>query len=161
MDLSVSYGGWTTNITFNNNDCSQFINDPIYAVTAGFGNPYPFVSTNNLYWNAVGATGATNAVTYSHGSRFNVNINPTANTILYLDDTNASSMPAGAQILFTNSSYTHLSLPIYPSSNLSIAPVMLPYGQTTNFYWHSNGTWSTSNKPLPPSNLGGSFLKQK
>jgi len=159
MDFAVSYGGFTTNISFNNNDCSQFINDPIYCTTAGIGNPYPFVSTNNLYWSPAGATGATNAVSYSHGSRFNVNINPTANTILYLDDTNARSMPAGAQMLITNSSYTHLALPIYSGSSLQTPPVILPYGQTTIFYWHAaTSSWSTSNKPLPPTNFGTSTL---
>jgi hypothetical protein len=159
--LITSYGGWTTNISFTGNDCSQSINYPVYVSAAASGNPYPFVSTNNLYWSPIlvnGAFGFTYPVSYKTGSRYKLVYGYSTNMVIYLDDTHPSQMPAGAKMLFYNSTYPGQTVPIFPSANTNIAPIMLPSYQTVNFIWQPwNNTWSTNNKPPPPTSVRLNF----
>jgi len=66
-------------------------------------------------------------------------------------------------MLFTNSCTTWpalvgQSVPIYPSANTNIPPVIVPYGQTAVFYWQAWAkAWATNNKPPPPANFGQTF----
>jgi len=161
FQLITSYGGWTRNISFTGNDCSQLINYPVYVTTAASGNPYPFVSTNNLYWFEIpvnGALGFTVQITYKSGSRYELIYPYSTNMVISLDDTNAIEMPAGAQMLFTNSTSNGKVVPIFPSANTNIAPIMLPYRQTVIFFWQPwASAWSTNNKPPPPTSVRLNF----
>ncbi len=159
VNFIVSYGGWTTNISFNSNDLSPFAANAVSVTTAAIGQPYPLIGTNNVYWLGIatdGIFGYVNPVSYRSGSRYELFRNYSPSMVIFLDDTNAASMPAGAQMLFTNSTANAQAVPIYPSANTNIPPVIVPYGQTALFYWRpATSTWSTSNKPLPPSLISG------
>ena len=166
FNLCTSYGGWTTNISFNGNDCSQLNNEGLgvhfYTAAGGSGNPYAFVNTNNLYWTSIltdGEQGPIIPISYVTGSRYRLVYNYYGGVIIYLYDTDAISIPAGAQILFTNSTYNGMSMPIFPSANTNITPIIVSYGQSVVFYWRpATHSWSTSNKPLPPTNFGSGTL---
>jgi len=157
--MCASYGGWTTNISFTQNDSSQSINNPVYVTTAVFGRPYPFINTNNLYWSPLDLnTVFTNCFHYVNGSRFKLVHTYQTNDLMFLDDTNASQMPTNAWMIFTNSTQNKATIPLYPSSNLGTPPVMLPYGQTVTFAWQPwNNAWSTNNKPPPPTSVRLNF----
>ena len=148
LNFLQSYGGWTTNISFRGNNCSQFINTPVYMTSASPGSPYPFIGVDNLCWTPISTSGASGSgynVSYISGSRFKLSGNYSTNMIIYLDDTNGSEMPAGAQILFTNSTSNSKPVPVIPSCNLQTPPVAVPYGQTSLFYWLAwNNSWSTN-----------------
>jgi len=155
----ANYGGWTTNISFTGNNLSFF---HAYAFTsASLNNPYAFVNTNNLYAVGIltdGELGYTNKITYAGGSRYNLVYPYSTNLVIYLDDTHPGSIPIGAQILFMNNTSNAKSVPIYPSSNLQITPIMVPYGQTLTFYWQPwASAWSTNNKPPPPTGVRLNF----
>ena len=160
--LIQSYGGWTTNIQFINNNCGQFIYDPVYLTTAGVTNPYPLVDIHNTYWSKIltdGTFGFNIDVSYLSGSRYLLTYPYSTNMVIKLDDTHAGEMPSGAEMLFTNGTFNGKSVPIIPSSNLQTPPVTVASGKTALFYWLSwTNAWSTNaalvSGPLdPPANF--------
>jgi hypothetical protein len=156
--LIQSYGGWTTNIQFVNNNCGQFIYDPVYLTTAAVTNPYPFIDIHNTYWSKIltdGTFGFNVDVSYLNGSRYLLTYPYSTNMVINLDDTHAGEMPSGAEMLFTNGTFNGKSVPIIPSSNLQTPPVVVPLHQTALFYWLSwTNAWSTNavlvSGPLDP-----------
>jgi hypothetical protein len=155
--------GWQTNVLFSSNDFSG-VTYGTFFYSGSYGSQYVLVNTNNNYWSRFrdidGLT--TNYISYVGGSRYQLYAAAVPGHFYALTDTDASQIPAGAQIMINNTTYGSGSsaMPVYLNSSITGSPVILTNGQTGVFYWHpATKTWSTSNKPLPPSNLGGVVLR--
>jgi hypothetical protein len=159
VNFIVSYGGFTTNINIYSNDLS--LNTSVSVTTGQINDPYPYISTNNNYWTPIvlNNIGSPQPIHYTGGSKYKFvqTYNP-ASQLFWLDDTNAAQMPnqfGTVSMVFTNAtSQPNAPILIYPSSNINIAPVILPYAQTVTFFWNGSA-WMTNNPLalLPPVNL--------
>jgi hypothetical protein len=157
--MAVQTFGWSTNVHLSNNDFSKVTNSVIHFSSGIFGAQYALVDTNNLYYTPISdPTGITNSISYANGSRFQV-VNPFhSGTVYALVDTHASQMPVGAKIQLYNNNSSSATVPVYLSSSLQGSPVTVASGQTVTFFWQDwNGTWSTNNKPPPPTGVRLNF----
>jgi hypothetical protein len=150
----INYYGWATNVICFSNGFNNAGSGNIVFSTGADGSQFALVDTNNLYYTTISdSVGTTNDISYANGSRFKI-INPFhSGTVYALVDTNASQMPAGAQILIQNNNTSSASIPVYLDSALTSGPVMVPNGLSRAFQW-TNGAWQLAAvPPSPPTDL--------
>jgi hypothetical protein len=151
--------GWATNIHLFNNNFTNLPSGNVVCSSGIYGAPYALVDTNNSYYSTIyNFTGTTNPISYANGSRFEIIYGFTPRSAYALVDTNASQMPVGAKIQLYNNNTSSATVPVYTSSSLQGSPVMVASGQTVTFFWQDwDGTWSTNNKPPPPTGVRLNF----
>jgi hypothetical protein len=144
----------STNVICANNNC---FGEGMSVSSGLYGAPYPFVSTNNNYWQSIldnGEFGNPNIISYGGGSRYNVTYPYTPSVTNYLTVADSNQIPVGASILFTNTTGTlpggGASGPVtvyLDGPNYSGPSATVPSGGTAVVYWSTN-TWQwTTNSP--------------
>lgn len=131
--------GWSTNITFSGNDCSQFNNlsssvavNPSSIVLG----PYATINPNNLYYTWFQSGITTNVISYGSGCRWYTS-NSSKGCAFVIANTNANEIPAGAQMLFDNQNT--FNVPVYLNS-VNGAKLIVTNGTAVTVNW-SNNQW--------------------
>ena len=152
---------YATNIYFHDNDFSSFVTNSSVYFSSTLNNPQyggqcALVDINNNYLSPLyDLVGVTKYVNYGSGSRFEVVNGFHAGTVYALTDTNASQIPAGAQIIVYNNNTSGSNVPVYLNSALTGVPIIVASGQTFVASW-TNGAWvnysgATNSPPANPA----------
>jgi hypothetical protein len=142
-----AYGyGWVTNISFVGNVANGILNSTLLTsqwFPDNLSNQFPFQLS-------VGATAATNTLSYSYGMRQSTWSQYNGSSF-QLDDVRRSQIPSGAMMVVSNlTSSTPEQL--YTSSTSAVAPITLANGASLTFQW-TNGVWRLFSQLAPPTDL--------
>ncbi len=142
VSLLLTYG-WSTNVHFWSNNCSQTRTGGVNVNSGANGNIYSLIDTNNLYYTLLnGNAGVTTYLSYRTGSKYSIAI--TGPNAVVLQDSDASQIPVGAQmVIANNTAYPASAFPVYLNSAMTSGPVTLPVGQSAAFFW-TNGVWMSA-----------------
>ena len=115
-----------------------------------YGQPLVLMQTNNYYWTPTwGMANTTNFINYAKGSRFQLIYKLQSNAVFALTDTNAATIPAGAQILIWNTTLNQdnstgtNSVQVYLDSSATGQSVSVPDQAVTVFNWNGSA-WKTN-----------------
>jgi len=128
---------------------------------------YPYVSVTNDYWALylVADVGGNVAVSYGEGSKYRISFNYANGTKWYMQTNDASRIPTGASVLFSNSTANSQTIPIYYDSGLSrvtnvpaggVALISFASGYWTNLAGATTWTLTVNNGSGSGTYLDGS-----
>jgi hypothetical protein len=142
---------WASHIHFFGNDFSTRSTANVAFSSGAMGGQIAAVETNNLYSYRAYGFNSTNYIDYVNGSKF-VAQSPAPNMVYVLQDYDASQIPAGAQLVVSNSTAYSYPFPLYLNSAMTAGPLVMTNGASFAFQW-LNGAWQTVSSPTPPTNL--------
>ncbi len=139
---------WGEDVWFVNNNFTNTLVPRVMFSSGLRGDPFANVLLNNQYHSALyDLTGVTNYVSYGNGSRYRIIYGFQPATKYVLTTTNASQIPAGAQILIQNDNTSGSNAPVFLDSQMTRGPVNIPRGASRTFSW-TNGYWQAVFNPI-------------
>jgi len=130
--LLLDYG-WSTNIVVSGNDCS--LNTTVKVQPGPSPLPYAVVNTDNVYYTYLqSGTLTPNILSYGNGSRYYTSSSINGSSYV-LQNSDASQIPAGAQVLFNNQN--SFNVPLYLNST-SGPQLIVTNGTAVTVNWVNN-----------------------
>ena len=156
-DSGVYGNGWYDHVQIYSNTVLDNAPNPVQGYkrfnfcVREYGQPLVLMQTNNDIWGRIaGITpNSTNFVSYANGTRFQVIYKLQSNAVFALTDTNAATIPAGAQILIWNTTLNSdnstgtNSVQVYLDSSATGQAVSVPAQAVTVFNWNGSA-WQTN-----------------